>query len=100
MPGRRHRRRGTFSDSGADGGWTFQKYDSLFYGTFREKRPASDFLDCFIKNGSLWLVFPYFAYTPLAEKMKEPFLQSERLESQQNFNGTDPVSKSALVSAV
>lgn len=52
-----------------------------YFMELSRKREASDFLDCFIKNGSLWLVFPYFAYTPLAEKMKEPFLQSERLEA-------------------
>ncbi|MFR5601856.1 MAG: hypothetical protein ACLTKI_05630 [Lachnospiraceae bacterium] len=49
------------------------------------RKEKGDFLDCFTSKGNLWLVFAHHSYTPLLEKMKEPFLQSERLEASKSL---------------
>lgn len=52
-----------------------------YFMELSSRREAGDFLDCFTNRGSLWLVFCYFNYKTLDEKMEEPFLLAERLEA-------------------
>lgn len=52
-----------------------------YFMELSSRRETGDFLDCFTNKGSLWLVFRYFEYKTLDEKMEEPFLLAERLEA-------------------
>ncbi len=44
-------------------------------------KQAGDFLEGFISRGCLWLVFRYYEYPTLAERIKGEFLLDERLEA-------------------
>lgn len=50
-----------------------------YFMELSSRREAGDFLDCFTNKGSLWLVFRYFEYKTLDEKMDEQFPLVERL---------------------
>lgn len=46
---------------------------------------SRDLLDCFIQKGSLWLVFRYYEYSGLRERMEGEFLLEERLEASKSL---------------
>lgn len=52
-----------------------------YFMEFSSRQDRGDFLDCFIQRGSLWLVFRYYEYPLLKERMEGEFLLEERLEA-------------------
>ncbi len=52
-----------------------------YFMEFSEKSQGGEFLDSFIQKGCLWLVFRYFEYPGLRQRMEGEFLLKERLEA-------------------
>lgn len=52
-----------------------------YFMEFSSRADNGDFLDCFIQKGSMWLVFRYYEYPCLRERMEGEFLLEERLEA-------------------
>lgn len=56
-----------------------------FFMELSSGHEGSDFLDCFIQKGSLWLVFRYYEYPALKDRMEGEFLLEERLEASRSL---------------
>lgn len=66
-------------------GRTFSKKIVPYFMELSSKKEKGDFLGCFTNKGGLWLVFRYYEYPRLSERMKEEFLPEERLEASRSM---------------